>query len=305
MLTRIAVIAVALATLGCGCAVGDRIELEHDGSTRNYFLVVPEGVPADAPLVLALHGGGPAGTHKGRRMGRYTGLADLAAEEGFVAAFPSSLEGNWNDGREIENQFVTEDTDDVGFIAAVVADVASRASIDPARVYVTGESNGGFMTQRLLCERSDLFAAGVSFIATMPDGYTCTPAQPVGVMFVLGTEDPLVPYEGGDIGEGDRGAAIAADAAMAFWAAANGCQGEPTAEALPDVDPDDGSTVTHERWPGCAAPVERVVIDGGGHTYPSGPQYLPERLVGTVNRDVRGQDLFWGFVSGQSAPSSP
>ena len=152
-------------------------------------------------------------------------------------------------------------------------------------------------TQRLACERSERFAAAVSFIATMPATLDCTPSAPVPVMLVLGTEDPLVPYGGGPVASGDRGEAISADAAVAFWAAQNQCAGPPEVTELPDVDPDDGTRVRREMQTGCAAPVGRLILEGGGHTWPGGSQYLPQRTIGRVSHDVQGEDVLWDFVS--------
>ncbi|MBX2796279.1 MAG: prolyl oligopeptidase family serine peptidase [Myxococcales bacterium] len=285
---------VAFLVLGCA-SPSVRVALEHDGERRNYWLSAPEGLDGPAPLVLALHGGGPAGANKGRGMGRLTTLHDLAHDEGFIAAFPSSLAGNWNDGRDLQVGYVEPDTDDVGFIEAVIDDIALQLPVDPARVYVTGVSNGGFMTQRLLCERPDRFAASVTYIATMPATLSCTPSLQTPVMFVLGTEDPLVPYEGGPVADGDRGEAISADDAMAFWAEHNGCGPTPDVTELPDVDPDDGTTARMETWPDCDADVARLVLDGAGHTWPSGPRVL-EGFVGPTSGDVDGADVFWSFV---------
>ncbi len=38
-------------------------------------------------------------------------------------------------------------------------------------------------------------------------------------------------------------------------------------------------------------------VEGGGHTWPSGRQYLPERWVGKTNRDVNASEVIWRFFS--------
>ena len=44
------------------------------------------------------------------------------------------------------------------------------------------------------------------------------------------------------------------------------------------------------------APVSRLTLDGAGHTWPGGMQYLPKRWIGRVSHDVDGATLVWDFV---------
>lgn len=295
----LALLVFTTSILGCAASSGERVDLTFQGETRNYYLHVPKGLDGEVPLVVMMHGGGPRGARKGRNVGRFTNLNAVADREGFVAVYPSSLNGNWNDGRELDAQYVTEDVDDVGFIDAVIDDVttqlAGQVTIDSERIVASGVSNGGFMTQRLLCERSERYAAGVTFIATMPVSLECVPSEPVAVRFVLGTEDPLVPFEGGPVAAGDRGAAVSSDEAFAFWSDANGCTGTPVVTDLPD-DEDDGTTVSVESAVDCAARVSRVVLEGGGHTWPGGGRYAPDFLIGPTSQDVQGEELLWEVV---------
>lgn len=292
-------IAIALWLLSACLPAGtERVHLEHGGRDRAYYLQVPAGSAA-APVVFVLHGGGGGGERKGRRMGRFTGWDALAGAEGLVAVYPNAVDGNWNDGREA----VAADRDDVGFLDAVLADVTSRASIDPARVYVTGISNGGFMAQRLLCERADVWAAGYSVVATMPGELheTCAPGRPVTVGFAVGTADPLVLFDGGPVA-GDRGEASSAEEAVGSWVTRNGCDpAEPS--PLPDLDPSDGSTVVATDW-ACAAGtrVRYLRIDGGGHAWPGGAQYLPVSVIGPVNRDVDAAADAWALFRDARLP---
>ena len=50
------------------------------------------------------------------------------------------------------------------------------------------------------------------------------------------------------------------------------------------------------------AAVELYRMNGGGHTWPSGIQYLPVRLIGPVNRDINGSETIWSFLSRFSRP---
>ena len=81
------------------------------------------------------------------------------------------------------------------------------------------------------------------------------------------------------------------------FAARYGCTRE-VEEAVPDRA-DDGTRTTRTRHLGCEGGAEVVLdaIEGGGHVWPGGWQYLPAMLVGRVTRDYHGSDMlfdFWG-----------
>jgi polyhydroxybutyrate depolymerase len=117
-----------------------------------------------------------------------------------------------------------------------------------------------------------------------------------------GTDDGLVPYDGGPIGplgqlvqrrarrgNGDAGRGLAAPAEQvaADWARANGLPPEPTITQLPRANVDAGIVVDRLAFTAPARPsVVLYRIVGGGHTWPGGAQYLPERFVGRVARGL-------------------
>ena len=43
-------------------------------------------------------------------------------------------------------------------------------------------------------------------------------------------------------------------------------------------------------------------IDGGGHTWPEGLQYLPEMIIGKVCRDINGTAIMWEFFKTHPKP---
>jgi polyhydroxybutyrate depolymerase len=81
------------------------------------------------------------------------------------------------------------------------------------------------------------------------------------------------------------------------WLGLEGCAAEPAQEDLPDLDQNDGCTVMRFTYGKGKDGTELVLdrIKGGGHTWPGGPQYLPERLVGHVCRDIDGAAVIWEF----------
>ncbi len=263
-----------------------------DGLERTYEFYAPTAIQPDQPtaLVIALHGGGG----QGRGMRRLTGFDALADEKGFLVAYPDGLNRQWNDNRE----FIQGKTqaDDVAFIKALIVSLKKQYSIN--RVFITGMSNGAMMTYRLACELSDQITAAAPVAGNLVKGYDCKPSQPVPLLAINGTADPLVPYNGGMVAR-ERGEVISTDDTMKFWATNNGCTGDPTEEALPDIDPTDNTHVYKRTYPACTASLVLYRIQDGGHTWPGGSQYLPKRIIGPVNRDIDATHVIWDFFDAQ------
>jgi poly(3-hydroxybutyrate) depolymerase len=192
--------------------------------------VPPALAPAPVPLVLVFHGGGGNGPGT-ERLTRFTPLAD---REGFLVAFPEGLGKNWNDGREFTTSRAHRDhVDDVAFVAALIDAVGRLHAVDARRVYATGISNGGIFSHYLAAHLSARIAAiapVVGGIADPPDAWL-HPEQPVSVLMLQGTSDPLVPYHGGPVAFG-RGRIIDTEEAARRWAALNSGH-EPVQDALP------------------------------------------------------------------------
>ncbi|MHC4505948.1 MAG: CE1 family esterase, partial [Planctomycetota bacterium] len=142
--------------------------LTHDGLERKYSLHAPDARAGDEPrpLVIALHGG----RANGRQMMRLTrrGFNKLAERDGFLVAYPDGHTMHWTDGSDPEEVFEgDEDSDDVGFLAALIDKLARESSVDPKRVYVTGISNGALMAIRFAMERAEKVAAIASVAGAM------------------------------------------------------------------------------------------------------------------------------------------
>jgi polyhydroxybutyrate depolymerase len=269
----------------------------HDDTERSYQIYVPPSYDATTPatLLLVLHGGG--GDTDSIIEITNSGFDDLADEYGFILVYPEAVNRQWNDARPFEAR--QTNADDVGFIRALIEQLSAEYAIDPERIFVTGMSNGGHMAYRLACESSDLVTAIAPVVALMPaePEQPCLPDEAVAVLMLVGLNDPLIPYEGGEvrIGLSRRGTVISAVESARFWAEVNGCAEEPVSTALDDKDPNDGTRIYQTRFTDCAAPVELYTVEGGGHTWPGGWQYLGERLVGVTSRDIDANVLIWTF----------
>lgn len=263
--------------------------LRSGGMDRTYTLHVPPGDPVG--LVLSLHGGG--GTGVGQR-----GLTDfdtVADVDNLLVAYPDGYDKSWADGRGA-SPADRRHVDDVGFLAALAGKLESEYNIAPGHVFATGMSNGGFMSNRLACDRADLVAAIAPIAGTLGAGVPCNPSRPVSVLDAHGTADPLVPFNGGKVhGRGGVSHSMAANDVVGKWRSVDGCQGVPSAQVLPDVG--DGTVVHRFDSAACAASTEVVFyqIDNGGHTWPGGKQYLPQAIIGRTSRALDASHVIAQF----------
>jgi polyhydroxybutyrate depolymerase len=271
--------------------------IEVGGLLRTYLIHVPPSLPVDkpAPLVCVFHGGG--GDAEGTE--RLTHFSSLADKEGFLVVYPEGVDKHWNDGRDGPATKKDKDIDDGAFIAALLDALEKEFKINPKRVYATGISNGGIFSHYLGATLADRFAAIAPVVGGLADPFheKFAPKKPVSVLVMQGTKDPIVPYEGGEIKPGRRGKIIATDDAIQKWVKHNECAAKPVEDDLPDKDPDDGCTVkrfTHGKGKD-GTEVVFYKIEGGGHTWPGGTQYLPERVIGKVCRDFDATAVIWEF----------
>ncbi len=197
-------------------------------ATRPYEVHAPPRHDGRAPLLVLLHGFG--GDHVD--VAEHFGVAALADEHGFYVALPDGTadpEGRrfWNATDGCCN-FHDLPVDDVAYLDAVIDEAVARYPVDPARVYVAGYSNGGFMAHRYACERAEKVAAVVSFAGEpWKDASRCKPRVPVSVLQIHGDADRMVPYEGAAAGHTKesllRGPVPAAKEAAAMWGRLDAC----------------------------------------------------------------------------------
>lgn len=293
---------LALALLAPTPALSETISIA--GATRTYTAFVPDKRPA--PLVLILHGN----TQQGIDMQTRSSWPQVAQREQFIAIYPDGLNRAWADlrsGSDRAGQARTPPpgTDDAGFLNALIARYVDAGTADPRRIYVTGVSNGGAMAMTLACRQPQTFAAAAAVImsmsATMADA--CKPAQPIPMLLMNGTADPLVAYEGGKTNSRYSLPNVwSTPQTIAFWRKVNGCDSRdgPKRE-LRDSDPADNSTVSRieSRCPQ-GQDVLLYRINSGGHRMPGGnPDARAKRMVDAVlgpqNRDIDGPDVIWSF----------
>jgi polyhydroxybutyrate depolymerase len=175
--------------------------IQSGGATRSYIVHVPPKYDGKTrlPLVIDMHGKGDTAAHQIT----WSGWREKADAIGLVVIYPQGIANSWNGGppgcptlkcccQPAQDQKI----DDSGFIRAVVTKTAQDGCIDLKRVYATGLSNGGIMSQWLACDAADMFAAVAP--VSGPNMIDCTPARPISVVLFRGLMDIGVLYNGGN-----------------------------------------------------------------------------------------------------------
>ena len=307
-----ATIAVPSPTVAATTAASSSIQweaLEHDGTARDFGFYASPSLSAPPALVFLLHGGGGSAS-KAWKQEQGKDWKELADQDGFLLIFPQGMPDSgkqssyhWNDCREaITAPQLPSTADDVGFILNLIDWAGEKFKIDRQKVYVTGASNGGMMTYRLAMETPEHFAAAAAVIANLPLGDECIESGiPIPMLIMNGTTDPLMPFEGGCVA-GDkcrRGRVLSTQETLEYWLALNQVDVIPHVEHLPDIVPEDGSTVTLYSYLGDSKskPVFYYRIDGGGHNVPGDQQNsaLIRSIVGLKNQDIHAPQEIWRF----------
>ena len=262
-----------------------------EGLERNYILYVPaiyDGVNA-VPLVINLHGYGSNAAQQ-NFYGNFKNLADV---DNFLVVHPNGT--NNPRGTSYWNAFAGGGAvDDVAFISGLIDTLSKNYNIDPARIFSTGMSNGGFMSYRLACELNNRISKIASVTGSMNTTLqgTCSPGAPIPVMQIHGTNDPTVSYNGSF-------GVVAIEDVVDYWVNNNNCDTAPIVESLPDINTSDNSTVERYTYANgdAGSSVIFYKVIGGGHTWPDA--LFPIPAYGPTNRDFNASQVIWEFFKGE------
>ncbi len=263
--------------------------VQSGGLSRTYHLYRPEGLTGPAPLVVMLHGGYGDGA-QAERAYNWDGEADGAL---FVVAYPDGVDRAWNAGSCCgipKNRNI----DDVVFIKDMVSSIAQHVEIDPARVYVTGMSNGAMMALRMACQ-TDLFAAVAPVAGTLLTD--CSHAAPASVLQIHGTADDRVPFDGGPGKAKTPSGAPNVDgpsvpAVNATWRGIDGCGTPSTSTA--------GVVTTQMASCPAEREVELISVAGAGHQWPgSAPNPVLQRagVLPPPSTALNATNTIWQFFA--------
>ena len=268
-------------------------------SDRRAIVVNAPAAGTRRPTVIVLHGGmGNADDMRAR-----TGFDPLARTHEFMAVYAEGTEFRngwhaWNTGYLLRRQ--VKGADDIRYLDALIDRLIADHGADPARIYMTGGSNGGMMTFAYAAERPERLAAAAPVVASM-FSFDASPKVPLPMLIINGAKDEEVPLAGGMSGNPlVRGAQAEpfkpVREVVDFWVKSN--RSAPEARIVTE-----GSLTTSTYDAGTDGAVTEFVLDSeGGHGWPGS---RARRQGNSPISAFRGAERVWAFFADKSRTQPP
>jgi polyhydroxybutyrate depolymerase len=205
-----------------GCGISDwlksgRATISVSGTSREYILKIPDNYDTNHAhkLIFAFHArGGNATQVAGSGNNNYYGLYSRAGGSAIFVS-PEGLDAGWRntDGR------------DINFVKEMLAQFSAKLCIDQRRIFSTGFSFGGMMSDAIGCAMADVFRAIAPMAGGLPNaehpysGCDQPNMHPIAVWMSHGDNDTVVPLADGK-------------AALDLFVKRSGCQ-QQTAPVMP------------------------------------------------------------------------
>lgn len=270
--------------------------LQHDGLDRTYFVHLPESYTTSAsyPLLVAMHGGGILG-YEG--LEGQSKLSELSDTQDFIVVYPEGVRTlgfrTWNAGDCCPSATLLQ-TDDIGFIDALLGILQKELSINEKKIYAAGFSNGGQLAYKLANRFPGKFAA-ISAVAGVLQDFPFDPDRKVPVIHFHSYQDLTAPYNGG-LSDAPNINLEFPSVESTLLAVANNYSCTVIKETI-FTDP---ATYDHFRYGGCdqGATVELYVSHDGGHSWPGGKafQSVP------ISSHFDASSLMWSFFQNYELP---
>lgn len=236
------------------------------GNQERRALVV--NAPVDGskrPTVLALHGG-QGSAEVMRANSRFD---PVAKANGVMVVYPEGTDFGqgrhaWNTGYLLRRQ--VRDADDIAYLDTLIDKLIAEHGADPARIYMTGGSNGGMMTYVYAVARPERLAAVAPVVASM-FSFEKKPSVPLPILIINGAKDEEVPLEGGMsrnplVSRAQDAPYKPVEEVVKFWVEVNQSRSEPEVTTE--------GTVTKKSYAATrsGAATEFIVDSAGGHGWP-------------------------------------
>lgn len=281
-----------------------------NSSHRAYHLYIPTNY-INAPIVILFHG------HSGNYdmllgldgvTAPYKEWLSIAERENVILLIPNgefinNLNKGWNDCRS--DAATNSKSDDVLFISSAIDEIITKYEANPKRVYLNGTSNGGHMCIRLANELPEKITAFATIVAANAVNSKCSNSTvPVSALFMNGTADPILPYDGGQMSS-NRGEVFSTASTIDYWVNRNGTESTADLFEFPDSMPEDSTTVERHLYKNGTNNTEVALykVIRGGHNEPSKTERLSDLIMGLLgnqNGDIEMAEEVWNFFKDKS-----
>lgn len=264
-------------------------ELYDQGKLRTYYFYTPKSYNPDRPMPLVLVFHGDDGS--GRSISNVTRFNELADQKGFIVVYPDGIDQKWSLRGNAQGR-----VDDVLFVSALIDHLQQQINIDSHKVYATGFSRGGILTQALACKLPDKIAGFASVAGSLPARLkpNCQPQTPISMLMINGTNDHDVLYEGDD--HTQRGALVSISDMVDFWRSHDQCTSSNESPQFSKVQ------VKSSLYKGCSGNSEvwQLAVVNGGHFWPGGSSTDESLNKFNAKLGLNASETIWNFFQRHS-----
>ena len=271
--------------IGKAQVVSDSVLIE--GNYRSFHFTKPNPNAPLTDLMFIVHGSGGNGLEMRERTMASSKIEEKAAQVQTLIVYPSAYKKYWNECRKASPAEANVlNINEQAFFDAMIQYCQKHFGINKKHIFVAGMSGGGHMAYKLALTMPNTFKAVAAFIANLPDSTNMdcatSAAKAIPMMIVNGTDDPINPYNGGDVNLGTMkmGRVLSTENTLDYWANLAHYKGTPKKELLPDNVPNDGQTIEKYTYKKKRRPeIVLYKVIGMKHSFPSDMDGLVEALT--------------------------
>ncbi|MEH1960512.1 MAG: PHB depolymerase family esterase [Nostoc sp.] len=272
--------------------------LRNQGQLRTYYIYTPKSYnPKHAmSLVLVFHGD----RGSGNSIAQVTRFSNLAEAFGFIAVYPNGLDHQWSFTGHLRKKI-----DDISFVAALIEHLQRIRNINSHKIYATGFSQGGILTQALACKLPNKIAAFASVAGSLTARLvpSCHPSLTVSIMMINGTKDLSVDYYGDRISQ--KEALVSIPETANFWRRHDQCTSSSQFQKLTGTKSNNRLRVKTLRYSGCrnSSEVLQLAVVNGGHFWPGGASSDTKLNQLNIQLGLNASRAIWSFFQRHSLSS--
>ncbi len=269
--------------------------LTNQGKLRTYYMYTPKSYnPKHAmSLVLMFHGDNGSGNSIAK-ISRFNNLAEVF---GFIAVYPNGLDHQWSFTGHVKQK-----VDDISFVAALIGHIEQIRNINTRKIYATGFSQGGILTQALACKLPNKIAAFASVAGSLSARFarSCQPTVSISMMMINGTNDLSVHYHGDPITQ--KEALVSIPETINFWRRHDQCTSSSQSQHLAPTKSHNHLGVKTFRYSGCrnGSEVLQFAVVNGGHFWPGGASTDPKLNRLNIQLGFNASKAIWSFFQHHS-----